>query len=309
MLERHPTWFNQAMVRCAMSQEGGFAPGPESQRAAEFLASGRQAWPDVHIPDEARFAAHLARLTQALPTHAADLYLAFACVAGDPAANQIFQRSYLDLMVPQATSKLSAEAGRELRQALAVRLVVGDGDRPPLLLKYEGLGSLSAWVRTVVRTTVIDVLREEGARKQVSEMALEDALLAASGEESILSAIQAPRREAELSAFKQLLREAIAELAVEDRNLLRMYWLDGLPLKALKDLIGVKAPSTVQRQLQKLNRRIEVHVRHGLEQRGLTDSRFASLFVSFLGHFSQRLDEVLTVGISPDEPPPDGPDA
>src|SRR5262245_37416184 len=71
--------------------------------------AGRTAWPAVDLPLD-RFAAHVARHAAGAPDpdaaaadlHAADLYLACACGAGDPVALRLFEEQVL----PQAGAAL-----------------------------------------------------------------------------------------------------------------------------------------------------------------------------------------------------------
>ena len=106
--------------------------------AAEIAAAGRAAWPEIDLADAA-LAAHLAARRrddpdgQVLAAHAADYYLAVALAQQLPAAVRVFEaRLVPEIDVALGRLRLPRGADDEIRQALRVELLVGDGaPRPP----------------------------------------------------------------------------------------------------------------------------------------------------------------------------------
>src|SRR5262249_54950430 len=119
-----------------------------SDRVAQALAEARAAWPRVRF-DEARFAARLAEqiATEGDLDHAADLLLATACAAGDPAAHAALEEHYL-ADVPAALGRFrpSRDFVREVLQALRTKLLVSTTGAPKIA-EYSGRGPLAAWIR------------------------------------------------------------------------------------------------------------------------------------------------------------------
>src|SRR5687768_4468061 len=107
--------------------------------------SGRATWPNVTL-DRDRFAAHVRALgREAIEKYPADLYLAAACLAGEPVAVESFER----VLLATARSAIMAinhspPFVEEAMQRLRAHLFIGTNSGPRLSL-YAGLGSLHAW--------------------------------------------------------------------------------------------------------------------------------------------------------------------
>src|SRR5580693_185883 len=104
---------------------------------AAWIADARAAWPEI-VVDEAAFAAQIAaRLApdatpdQARAVHAADLWIAGACAAGDARALALFDERYIGPLggVLRATG-LDPDQIDEVRQELRRKLLVADGETP-----------------------------------------------------------------------------------------------------------------------------------------------------------------------------------
>jgi RNA polymerase sigma-70 factor (ECF subfamily) len=211
--------------------------------AAEWAAAGRAAWPGLAV-DEARFAAAalqrlpagspVERLAAGRAVHAADLWLAQACAAGEPAALRAFDQQYLVPMVG-ALGKLglSADQRDELAQELRARLLVAAGGEPPRIAEFSGRADLRNWVRTAAVRAGIDLLRRR------REVALDD--------EDELEALPGLGDDPELQYLKEHYRaelraavaEALSRLTARERLLLKYHHVDRLGVARLGALYQV----------------------------------------------------------------------
>jgi RNA polymerase sigma-70 factor (ECF subfamily) len=243
------------------------------------LQTARAAFPEVKL-SEALFAQHLAAHAGHEPSpaeaiarlHAADLYLACACGQGIPSALRAFERDHLS-QVPRylARTDSSAAFADEVCQVLRNRLFVAAGS-PPKILEYGGRGSLGAWLRITAVRTARNLLRPEANRpSSLSPDALEEALGAAADPE-IGHLLR--RHGPEITAA---LREAILGLSPEQRNLLRLYHIDGLSFERMGTLFQVNR-ATVCRWLAEARRTVLAQTKaHFRAKRGLSESECEGL--------------------------------
>lgn len=228
--------------------------GDEALEALLFqaLEAGRAAWPGIVLEPEA-FLRHIARHVPSggspeehlRSLHAADLYLACACVARVPAALTAFQERFSS-EVDQALRKRRDTTLQpdELRQVLWEKLFVGRPGALPKIADYSGRGPLGAWVRVAAVRTSLN-LREQGVREVPVEV-----------ERPVFSNIPTPDPEVAFlkaryrAEFKEALEAAMAELPSDQRNVLRLYFLDGLSIDRIGAVYGVHR-ATAARWVQK----------------------------------------------------------
>lgn len=245
-------------------------PGSDREALEPVLArlwkAGCEAWPAVPLPAET-FAAHLGRHLPAGADPATglwalcleDLFLACACAHGLPQSLLAFERGYLE----QASAFLPggpSDHADEVRQLLRERLLAPRADAPPRIAEYAGRGSLLSWVRTAAVRTSMSLLRKPRA---VSAREEDAALADRSVEnEAELDYIRGRYRD----EFRQAFQEALAALSVQQRNLLRLYYLDGLSDARSAAVLGVSR-STVKRRLADARSAIVREVHRLLHQR------------------------------------------
>ncbi len=191
-----------------------------------LVAKARAAWPDLEVDDEL-FVEHLARHLAAdgvlEAVHASDLYLAFACLLGDPLALEEFDRAFLR-KVPEALGA-SAPAGAnadEMLQTLRQKLLVRRGESAPKIGDYSGRGPLVHWLRAAGVHVIRDFARARN--------------LEVSSPDEALAEMPAPGQGAEMDylrghfgpEFKAAFHEALEALSPRDRNLLRLSYLDAI---------------------------------------------------------------------------------
>ena len=243
------------------------------------LAAGRAAWPRVSVPDEeaARFLAERVSADEdpvgALGERCVDdLYLACGCLRGDPAAIAGFEQSCLSA-VPAAVRRIVSDAALvdEVCQLARVSLLVGDEGRPKKLASYRGTGKLRSWVQVAAVRLALDNLR----RRRRDQPADDDRLLEASelDDDPELVHIKQLYR----SEFKDAFRGAMGELTSRERNLLRMYLVDGLGIDQIGPVYGVHR-ATAARWIASSREKLLHGTRERLvEALRLSDHQFESL--------------------------------
>lgn len=205
--------------------------------AAEIAAAGRAAWPEVELADDA-LAEHLAARRRDDPdgrvhqAHAADYYLAAALARQVPAAMRLFEaRLVPEIDVALRRLRLPRGADDEVKQALRVELLVGDG--APRIADYGGRGELAAWLRVSATRKALKLLRRGDREETLDELLLEhwpDATPGPAGRHL---------RATYTAELKRAVTDALAALEVRQRNLLRQHTLDGLTIDELARLYRV----------------------------------------------------------------------
>jgi RNA polymerase sigma-70 factor (ECF subfamily) len=224
--------------------------------------AGRDAHPGVDV-DEARFAAHVARLAEpALARHGADLYLACACAVGDEAALRRFDDTVL-APASLAARQLDGDAAflDEVRQRLRTTLLVGDG-APPRIADYAGRGPLRAWVGVSAVRAGLMMQRSRKRAREVPEEDLGHALSLASTGNPELDLLK--RQHAE--AFRAALTEACAELEPRLRACLRMHLVDDLSIDQIGAAYGVHR-ATAARWVQRAREALVESTHRRLQER------------------------------------------
>lgn len=201
------------------------------------IAAARATWPDIHV-DTARFAAHLG--DEIAERDIADLYLAFACAAGDAAALAALDRSYLaNLRGPLGKIGLRDGAIDEVLQLVREELLVVADDRPARILSYSGRGTLHGWLRSVAVRTGLRSIRKSPAH---------DALEPHHGtisEDPELAFMKKTYGD----AFHRAFTTALGELAAKDRLLLKQRYRFAMGVEELAAHYGVHA-GTISRWVQ-----------------------------------------------------------
>jgi RNA polymerase sigma-70 factor (ECF subfamily) len=244
------------------------AGGGQREAARAFVARAQKAWPALRV-DAAGLLAHAAaavpegrRSKETLgKLFAADLMLAHACAARDPAALRAFDERYLS-SVPAYLARLTpaGDLVDEVRQSLRERLFLGPRGGRPKLLEYSGLGPLASWLRiAAVRLAV----KRAQARAEQPAAGEPDALLhKLAGSDPELRMV----KEQDRPRVREVLAEALRGLAARDRELLALHYLGGLSLEALAAREGV-ARSTVARWLAECRGRVVERTRQILMER------------------------------------------
>jgi RNA polymerase sigma-70 factor, ECF subfamily len=267
-------------------------PGLE-QSLCEQLDRALNRWPTVQV-DRLGFvehwAAQLASPTQGLSDfehlHVEDLYLAFACGRGDIEGLRLFSERFL----PAAEGAIrgvdsSPSFVDEVLQQLQTRVLVAEGERPPRILDYAGRGSLENWLRAAALRLALNARRDARANpEQLQEHSQWDAA-APTGD--LQFNLMRSRYGAEFGAA---LRQSFEDLEVQERNILRLHFLEGLSLNQIAAMYQVNK-STISRRMTRARETLVWRTRERLEkQLSLQPAELESL-LHLLG---PRLDLSLT---------------
>jgi RNA polymerase sigma-70 factor (ECF subfamily) len=233
----------------------------------EIVQAAAGAWPNVKLAT-AEFVAYLgARLPTDQPVeqalrqlHTSDLYLACACARGDARAIAAFETHGLGVVDRAlATLRIEEHVIAEVKQQLRRDILVGDR-RPPEILDFHGRGHLRGWVRVMAVRAALALTRRARRDRPVDNDLLESEL--------------GPHHDPELEylkhkyrdEFKSALHEAIRELPVRERTLLRQQFLDGLTIDEIGLLYHVHR-ATAARWLVRARQRVLTRTRVHLMQR------------------------------------------
>jgi RNA polymerase sigma-70 factor (ECF subfamily) len=235
--------FEELMLEVAMASHWGQAPGAaaSSKLQLEFLSSIR---------------AH-------------DLALARACAMGNEQAWAVFLAEYREMLYGAAYAIAGdSVTGRELADSLYAELfgmTTRDGRRRSKLDFYTGRGSLAGWLRSVLARHYIDDYRK--AKRLVSLD--EEAENGAAG--FAAAATETPRmpHDADRIRLETCVGSVLAEMAAEDRFLLRTYYLDGRSLAEIAKLLGVHE-STISRRVKRLTASLRQQLLKRLQASGLS---------------------------------------
>jgi len=172
----------------------------------------------------------------------ADLSLAKRALAGDRAALGVVD-GWLVQEAQRTAKRLKLDASLADELAQKLRQVVL-APPSPKLAAYQGLGSLQKWLRASAMRLGINLSSAEGRHRGDDDDAQALEQLEASAASPELSLM---KHEAS-ALFQQALARAFAALEPSERNLLRMYFLDGVSSAQLAKAHGAH-PVTVTRWL------------------------------------------------------------
>jgi RNA polymerase sigma-70 factor, ECF subfamily len=225
-------------------------------RLRTCLIQARAAWPGVELTDVA-FARYLGgraadeRAVEAL--HAADLFLAAACLESQAEAMAAFETAFLAPLDAHVRRYDASPAfADEVRQILRERFFVWAAGEPPRIAGYSGLGALGAWVRVAAVRVALRLSQKERARPAIDEA------IGADPELDYLRTRYQP-------AFARALADALALLDTEERNLLRLYFAEGLTIDGLAPLFQIHR-ATAARRLTDARERLMAGTRAQLKQ-------------------------------------------
>jgi len=228
----------------------------------------RERWPGIRC-GVAELDAHLQSLGDALGDigrFGDELHLACACCHGDPAALRALESEYIS-RTGNAVARLKGgvDFTDEVTQSLRHKLLLPP---EPRLASYSGTGPLLGWLRVVILRLGLDLRRGEAIHR-------DQELAPAFMEQAPPEMIDTLRYQSSVAAAIQ---SAFAQLLPDERNLLRLHYLDGVSLDQLGVLQGVHR-ATIARQLAKLRQRVMKVARRDLVVRHrLTHSELRSVF-------------------------------
>jgi RNA polymerase sigma-70 factor (ECF subfamily) len=294
----------EALLGALPEPQANALPDPELDAAlGEALRQGRARWPGVAL-DDTVFVRHLARhlpegvnAASALPmvgdllrdASTADLFLATACLHGDPGALRT-----LDVHVLTPTVAAVAHAYRtidvdELTQVVRERVLVGKPGEEAKIASYAGRSPLSAWLHVVAVRAALTMLRRRKPSERIDNEDSDTAIADLVAEDLELGHVRSEYQ----SEFKASFHASLAELSAQDRAVLRMSVVDGLSIDDLGRLYRVHRATAARwlvRIRDELRDRTRAHLKASLR---LGDSEVESLVGLLLSRLDVSLARVL----------------
>jgi RNA polymerase sigma-70 factor (ECF subfamily) len=205
--------------------------------------AAREAWPGIDV-DLARFETELRRrlgdaVTDLTKVSTSDVYLAIACLDGDPAAIGHLERDFLQAVQfaarrLRATDAMVADVQGHLRRIL----FTAEPERGAALAAFTGRARLRDYLRVVASRELVRTINR--ARREVPiEPLLERLRLENEPEIALLK----NRHGAELSVA---LRDALARLDERQRALLRYSVVEGASIDRIGEMYGVSRSSAAR---------------------------------------------------------------
>ncbi len=209
----------------------------------QILADCLRVWPDVEI-DAQLFLDYLRERSADASPHVTDLYLACACGLSQRVALDHFERKFLSQVsafIAQIDS--SADFAEEVRQQLREKLLVHTPGTRAKIADYRGTGALGGWLRVASVRVALDLKRQE--QSSPIEPARDS-----------LPSMPAPLIDLELDYLKASYRDELQEalqltlagLPIDERNVMRLHYFDGLSIDEIGSLYKVHR-ATVARWL------------------------------------------------------------
>jgi RNA polymerase sigma-70 factor, ECF subfamily len=247
---------------------------------AELVESASQAWPTL-AGEGSELARHAGSgfycSDQEDPQaairglHAGDLLLALRCHQREPHALAAVERRLAgdrDRLLRQLNATESFLD--ELLQALRIRLIVGEGPAGPRIGAYSGRGPLGRWLRAAAFHAAQNLRRKQGQEEAPRPEAsgLPDELV----EPELQWARERYRRDFDLAFV-----EALSTLTARERNVLRLYFVEGLTVEKIGRAYSQNR-STISRQLTATRERLGAQTRAALTRRlGVPPAELESL--------------------------------
>jgi len=208
---------------------------------------------------------------------APELALATAASRGD--ASAIAELEAVCAEIVEAAHRRFASLGHtadDLHQILRAKLFVGE----PAIARYNGQGSLGAWLRVTAAHLFIDLARrKDRAREVVADPHELDPLGAT---DVALEAIKAEYRAAVANALVQAARD----LPPGDRHVLRQHLVGGLTIDQLAAVLGIHR-ATAARRIARAREALVARARTLVASKlALDDDELADLF----GLVASKLD-------------------
>jgi RNA polymerase sigma-70 factor (ECF subfamily) len=260
-------------------------------------AAATQAWPGVELSAK-DFAACLGRmapdegdlLTAMKQLRHGDLFLAAGCAQRDRAALRYFESAVMPrAMAAAARIDHSPQFVEEVCGDLRVRLFVA-GERPPEICRYLGRGPLAHWVQVVAMRLAVS-----RKRKKTHEIAMDlsqviDSLLEEDPE-------VAPFADQLRQPFAKVFAEALRALSARERNVLRLYLIDGVSAEVIGTMYRVHR-ATVARWITRAREKVQFETRRRLEEAVRLDG---TSFESVVGLMWDGLDLSLATWLGSDQ--------
>jgi RNA polymerase sigma-70 factor, ECF subfamily len=236
-------------------------------------AAGRWDWRDLLKPELAEYTRHVQHhqtTAKELERNGADLFLALGCGLGDAHAVRGLQDKYFSALSNSlARAGFDSTTREDVLQQMLLHLCAGDS---PRMLTYAGKASLGAWLAVTSMRLALNMRPRNCWGSNGNDSFEPERLFSDEDTPEVRLAIEKAR-----PAFQAALQNAIVELPLRDRTLLRLYFLDRLTIDAMGSMYGVHR-ATAARWISDIRGKILGHVQSALSRDlGLAASEFDSL--------------------------------
>jgi RNA polymerase sigma-70 factor, ECF subfamily len=171
---------------------------------------------------------------------AEDFAIAVAALEGNAAAQAYIAKEHLSEVHHWIARLDSSPAfADDVRQELASMLFAPADEQGSKLLGYSGRGPLGGFLRTIAYRTAQNMRRKKRELPEIPN--LEAPATARSTPEGALGRADHAR------AFTEQLRSAIVALSHDERELLRMHYLEGMSLEAVAAARGISRATAARR--------------------------------------------------------------
>ncbi|HJP95654.1 MAG TPA: sigma-70 family RNA polymerase sigma factor [Pyrinomonadaceae bacterium] len=231
-----------------------------------------------------------------------DLCLIIACERGDENAwGDLVERFTATVRSAARSASANEDAAEDLAQSIWAELyglrTRKDGMPASKLAYYSGRGSLAGWLRAVVAQLAVDTFRKQSRLVQTEEDTDLDRLARDTRSpdgQPMVAGLPSPE-EAMSNRFAQVdmqkaLNQAVQELPVEDRLLVKLYYFDNLRLREAGAVLGVHE-ATASRRLTRIQSDLRKRVTKILiEERGWTQAETERSFSEISQHLDADLE-------------------
>jgi RNA polymerase sigma-70 factor (ECF subfamily) len=192
-----------------------------------------------------------------------DLALALGCAHANRRALDVLEQ-ILKSELPGALSRLRMAPAEvdEVGSIVREKLLVAAAGGSPKIAEYAGRGSLLGWLRAVIVRAGIDHRRKQGTEPEPTGDGDPLMRATAAADDPELENIRARYAE----PFRDAFRDALRGLDVDERNVLRLYAIEGLNIDQIGALYAVHR-ATIARWIASARARLLDDTRKLLAQR------------------------------------------
>lgn len=167
-----------------------------------------------------------------------EVVLAQAVEWYDKKAVEMFEREYMPV-VEATARRAGGDRAADALGNFTAELILPRSDRPPRISSYQGRTSLAGWLRAVVVNFWTSAMRQQRGRSVSPhpEVIVSQSADAVSHEQSDCEQLLSP-----------LFGQAVGVLGIEDRLILKMLVLEGVPQHALANSLGINSGTLTRRR-------------------------------------------------------------
>lgn len=240
---------------------------PDTHAFMNEVEIARKAWPELDADPKA-FVAFLVELGPSGQSpdqskaglYVSDLYLAFACLAGDRRAHAELARWVRRVSVAAVEKIRSSRILPDDVFSLAMQaLLMGVGGGTPKLAQYCGRGALCRWLEVVALRLALNADQTRRWEVPLGDVVFDGLRSETNSEIDYLKSHYS-------SEVRAAIHEALSALPVRKRTLLRYRFVDNLPIAAICAIYDVHR-ATVMRWLGEVRTSLRAGVQQRLRER------------------------------------------